>query len=128
LKILLDTCAALWLFRDSSKLPANAKLMIGDETNEIYMSVASTWEVAIKVSLGKLDFKDGVRRFIDTIDKYHFTLCPILPEHLIALQSLPFIHRDPFDRLIISTAQQENMTLISPDKNIRQYNILCVWE
>ena len=128
MKLLLDTHAALWLFNEHEKLSSNARQSILDETNELYISIISVWEVAIKTSLGKLgDFKGGAKALLSSVNNSPIALLPVTPEHVILVETLPFIHRDPFDRLLIAAAISENMSLVTIDENIRKYSVPVLW-
>ena len=128
MKLLIDTHIALWLFNEHEKLSANVKNYLLDETNELNISIVSAWEVAIKSSLGKLgDFKGGVKTFLSAINNHPIELLPVSIQHVILVESLPFIHRDPFDRLLIATAISEHMSIITVDENIQKYDVPVIW-
>jgi len=124
---LLDTHAAIWFLNGDSALSQTAKQAILNPSNRKYLSVASPWELAIKISLRKLDFDGKAADFISLAENNGFTILPIKTAHLTVLETLPMIHRDPFDRLLIATAISERMTFISADKNVAQYNVSLVW-
>ena len=126
--ILLDTHTILWTINDFEKLSPTAKLAIYDEGNTLYISIASAWEVAIKNSLGKLEgFTGGVARFNQQINLMPIVILNIKPRYLQALEHLPFHHRDPFDRMLIATAQCEGLTLLTADSHIGKYDISTLW-
>ena len=127
MKYLLDTHAALWLFEGNEKLPQTAQDIICDLENEIYVSILSAWEVAIKVSLNKLDFDGGSAAFLSAIEANNIDLVGLKGEYVRIVEKLPYIHRDPFDRLIISTALSEDMTIITIDENIQKYAVAWIW-
>ena len=127
MKYLLDTHAALWLFEGSEKLSQTAQDIIFDDENEIYISILSAWEVAVKVSLSKLDFDGGSEAFLSASENNSIDLLGVQGEYIRIVEKLPYIHRDPFDRLIISTALSENMTIITIDENIRKYGVSWIW-
>ena len=128
MKLLIDTHAALWLFNGHENLPTAVREHLLDEANELYISIASAWEIAIKHSLGKLpEFIGGVKRFLLTVREYPIGLIPILPQYVETVEELPYIHRDPFDRIIIATAIREDMSIVTSDKNIHNYDVKCVW-
>jgi PIN domain nuclease of toxin-antitoxin system len=128
MKLLIDTQMALWLFNEHEKLSQTAREYLNDESNELFISVVSSWEVAIKHSLGKLsEFKGGVKRFNYAVSTHPIETIGIMPEHVEKYEELPFYHRDPFDRLIIATAICEDMTILTSDENIRKYNVRCKW-
>ena len=124
---LLDTHTAMWFFNGDIKLSKTANDIIYDFSNQIYMSIASAWEVAIKLSIGKLDIKNNSADFLHDAENNQIIILPIKPAYLTVLETLPFIHRDPFDRLLISTALAEEMTLITDDENIKRYEVSQIW-
>ncbi|MCL2089045.1 MAG: type II toxin-antitoxin system VapC family toxin [Oscillospiraceae bacterium] len=128
MNLLIDTHTALWLFNEHENLSYTAKKYLLDENNKLYISMASAWEVAIKRSVGKfIEFSGGVKLFLSAINKNPINIVMILPEHIEIVERLPYIHRDPFDRLIIATAICENMTIITKDEHIKKYDVSCVW-
>ena len=127
MNVLLDTHAAVWFFMDDDKMPESTKKAICNLDNVIHISIASLWEVAIKLSIGKLVLDNGFDGFLDAIYKNEFTLIEIEPKHIKAVMNLPQIHRDPFDRIIVAQAQTENMAVITADKNIMRYEIKTLW-
>jgi PIN domain nuclease of toxin-antitoxin system len=126
-RYLLDTHAAIWFFNGDNALPETIRRLIEDDSNSVYMSIVSAWELAIKTSLGKMDFKGGARGFVRLAQANDITILPIGTAHLTAFEGLPWIHRDPFDRLLIATAQAERMTLITADENIARYDVPHIW-
>ena len=113
MKLLLDTHTALWLVNEHEKLSSNAKVMLLNEIHTLFVSIASVWEIAIKTSLGKLSgLNGGVGVFVTQINKMPIDMLPITPRHIEIVETLPFIHRDPFDRIIIAAAKAEDMTII----------------
>ena len=127
MKYLLDTHTALWLFEGNEKLPQRIQDIIYNADIDIYVSIVSAWEVAIKVSLGKLDFNGGVATFLSAIEANNINLIGIHDSHVKIVETLPLIHRDPFDRLIIATAISENMTITTIDENIHKYDVPWLW-
>lgn len=128
MKLLIDTHIALWLFNDHENISQTARSCLRDEENELYISIASAWEVAIKHSLGKLpEFKGGVKRFFYAIYNTPIEIVGVLPEYIKKVEELPYIHRDPFDRLIIATALCEGMTIVTADENVYKYDAKCIW-
>jgi PIN domain nuclease of toxin-antitoxin system len=124
---LLDTHAAIWFLMGDDKLSATARCIIGDISKSVYMSVVSAWELAIKISIGKLRFPGNTAGFTRMARDNNIIIVPIETAHLAALEGLPFHHRDPFDRLITATAFAEKMKLITADENIRRYDVPLVW-
>ena len=128
MKILIDTHVALWLFNDYKNLSQTASNYLHDEENELYISIISAWEVAIKHSLGKLPtFSGGVKRFLYAINDNPIQIVGVDSEHVKKLEELPYIHRDPFDRLIIATALCEGMVILTADNNVQKYDVSCLW-
>jgi len=124
---LLDTHIALWFFNGDVRLSKAANEIIYDFFNPIYMSIASAWEVAIKLSIGKLDIINNTADFLRDAENNKIIILPIKPAHLTTLENLPMIHRDPFDRLLIAAALAEQMTLITDDENIKRYEVAKIW-
>ena len=125
---LMDTHTILWFFNgDKASLSDSAKDIIQDQQYIKFVSMASVWEVGIKISIGKLVFPEKTSGFINQIKKNGFELLPIREGHIITLEQLPLTHRDPFDRLLIATAISEQMGLVSCDANIKQYPVTMIW-
>ncbi len=120
MKLLLDTHALLWWFDDYTKLSQDAFRAIENIENEIFVSAATSWEIAIKKSIGKLEAPDN---FEEELTRHDFTALGIDISHTLALIDLPFYHKDPFDRLIIAQAQIKGLTIVTCDKKFKQYNI-----
>jgi PIN domain nuclease of toxin-antitoxin system len=127
MKVLLDTHTVLWFLGDVEKLSDTALRAIVEPKNEKYVSVAAAWELAIKISLDKLRFPGGTANFFNVIEENGFELIPIRRVYVETVESLPFHHRDPFDRLFVATAVSEGMSIITADANIRAYDVSCVW-
>jgi len=123
---LLDTHAAIWFFTGDALLSKTADQIISEGVNRVYLSVTSAWELAIKISIGKLRFPGNSAGFIQAVQDIDITIIPIKPDHFTALEKLPLLHRDPFDRLLIATVISEQMTFISAVKNIAQYDVPLV--
>jgi PIN domain nuclease of toxin-antitoxin system len=126
-RYLLDTHTAIWFFNGDNALSETAKKIILDTSNIKYLSIASAWEIAIKLSIGKLDIDGNTADFIHDVESNGFIFLPIKPSHLSVYESLPLLHRDPFDRLLVATAISEQMTFISADKNVAQYDVPLIW-
>ena len=127
MNILLDTHAAKWFFDDDKRLPQSAIDAIYSPESDIYISMASIWEMAIKLSIGKLQLNGGIVNFVDTINDNGFRLLDIAPEHAIEVVKLPLIHRDPFDRMLIAQAAIEDMVIMTVDTNITKYEVKTIW-
>ena len=122
MRYLLDTHIVLWLAENSPKLPKTAISIILDDANEKYVSIASCWEVSIKLSLGKLNLSGGTSEFFRIIKENGFKLLGITEEYLKVLETMPFHHLDPFDRLLISTALANDLVLLSDDSQLQAYS------
>lgn len=129
MNVLLDTHLILWIFdgEDENQISANAQTILDDLSCNLCVSIASAWEVAIKISIGKLKFPHGVKGFIQVLIENNIHIIGIKPQYLQTVEILPFYHRDPFDRLLIATAQVENMPIISADEYFSLYDISVIW-
>ena len=125
--LLLDTHALIWFLNGDKKLSQKAKNLIEDPNNSKVVSIASIWEIAIKLSLGKFKFKKGFKYFLELVEENGFEILPISFDHTMIVSTLEFLHRDPFDRIIIAQCKIENMILITKDENIKQYKVEITW-
>src|SRR5438874_903124 len=124
MNLLLDTHVLLWFVWDDPLLSATAKQLITDPNNHKYVSVASCWEIAIKIAVGKMKLGEAASTFLPReIAKNNFALLPISIAHATAVESLPMHHRDPFDRLMIVQAMIEKMDIVSNDVAFDAYPI-----
>jgi PIN domain nuclease of toxin-antitoxin system len=122
--LLLDTHAFLWFCQGDPGLSATAKTLIEDPTNRKLLSMASCWEIAIKAGLGKLKLGEPSGTYLPTaLSRTGFELLPISLAHATSVESLPFHHRDPFDRLLIAQARVEAMPIVSADGVIDAYSV-----
>lgn len=121
---LLDTHSFLWFINGDDQLPEKAKNAIMDSEAVKHISIASLWEIAIKVNLGKLNLEMSYVDLRQQIIDNGFEILPITFEHTAALVSLALHHRDPFDRMIIAQALSEQLTVIGKDENFYKYNSL----
>lgn len=127
-RLLLDTHTFLWWINDAPELSQAARRAISDAENDCYLSVASCWEMAIKSSLGKLSLSKPLDRFIlDQITENSFLMLNIELRHAAKVESLPFHHRDPFDRLLIGQAISDKLTLVTADTMFSQYGVQMIW-
>jgi PIN domain nuclease of toxin-antitoxin system len=125
--LLLDTHSLIWFLNGDEKLSEKVKLAIVDPANSKYVSIASIWEIAIKISLDKFRFPKGFKHFLDMIESNGFEILPITFEHALVLSTLEFFHRDPFDRLLIAQCKSDNLVILTRDENIKRYNINSIW-
>jgi PIN domain nuclease of toxin-antitoxin system len=122
---LLDTCVILWAARNPSRLTPRVRDLLLDPKNEVTASVVSAWEIAVKPTLG---ISDPARWFRIAAEKLKASILPVRLEHIALLQTLPLLHRDPFDRILIAQALSANAELVTPDEAIRQYAaVRSVW-
>jgi PIN domain nuclease of toxin-antitoxin system len=127
MKVLLDTHAFLWFVNDDPQLSLAAKTLMESEV-DLLLSVASLWEISIKVGIGKLDLPKLFDVFIpEQLEINEIELLPIELKHLTPLTSLPLHHRDPFDRLLISQSLVEELTILSADKIFDRYAVNRSW-
>lgn len=124
MRLLLDSNAFLWWVTNSRRLSTVAREAIADDTNAILVGIGSLWELAIKRSIGKLDFPHDFRA---VLSDEAFELLSINFEHLRALEALPLYHRDPFDRLLIAQAIAENIAVVTTDSKFAHYDVRLFW-
>lgn len=128
MECLIDTHTLLWIVTDDVQLSKKARRIFLDEQNEIFISITSLWEIAIKVSLKRLNLNQTLNEFyIRHVVGNKIRLLDLKVEHLEVLETLSFHHRDPFDRLIISQAIVEKIPLLSNDKVLSKYPIKRIW-
>ena len=124
---LLDTHVLLWSLHDDQKLSESARQIVLDSTLKKYVSVVSLWEISIKNRVGKLLLARGMSDIYDEIENNGFGIIGINRNCIEIYNTLPLIHRDPFDGMIIATAILDKMTIITADENIQGYNIHWIW-
>ena len=128
MRLLLDTHAFLFWVYAQAELGDTARKLISDRRNEVYFSVASSWEIAIKVGLGKLKLDGALDEVIPAeLLRNGFSLLPIEHAHVLAVSSLPRRHGDPFDRLLISQARSTGLTLVTRDDKLKGYGVPLAW-
>ena len=120
-RFLLDTHTLLWWLNDSPQLGPRCRQMISDDRNQVFVSAATTWEISIKMAIGKLRAPEDMD---SVVEDEGFSKLPISLYHGQLAGSLPAHHRDPFDRMLIAQAQAEGLILITADENISLYNLL----
>ncbi len=123
MKYLIDTHAFLWFNEGSSELSPMARTLIEDPENEIFISIAALWEISIKTALGKLKISGAYDTVIDDVIESEMEVLSINFAHTLIQNKLPFHHKDPFDRIIVSQAIVEDMDLISKDEILDNYLI-----
>ncbi|MDE0684528.1 MAG: type II toxin-antitoxin system VapC family toxin [Candidatus Poribacteria bacterium] len=128
MRYLIDTHTLLWFITEDEELSDRARRLILDSSSEIFLSIASLWEIAIKVNIGKLALdKPFNQLFPDELDSHGIEILNITINSLIQLTTLPFHHRDPFDRLIIAQALDERISVISVDSAFDPYGVSREW-
>jgi len=123
MKLLLDTHIFLWFANAESELSENAQRLIENTDNECFISIASLWEIAIKHSLGKLNLQIPFAQLLELAVENNIQVLGIEFSHITTLLTLPFFHKDPFDRMIISQAVAENLVVITEDAYFPEYAI-----
>ena len=121
MKFLLDTHLLLWAAGEPRKLSKQARTLIENQNNELLFSAASLWEVAIKRGLGRTDFQVDARLLRRGLLDNGYSELPIMSDHVVATESLPLIHKDPFDRILVAQATVEGITLLTIDSLVSQY-------
>jgi PIN domain nuclease of toxin-antitoxin system len=121
MKLLLDTHVLLWAAGEPARLSASARRLINDADNEPLFSVASLWEIAIKRGLGRKDFQVDARLLRRGLLDNGYSELPIMSDHVVAVEDLPAIHKDPFDRLLVAQATVEGITLLTLDLVVARY-------
>ncbi len=125
---LLDTHTTIWFFQDDPRLSPSAKSLIEDPANRKLISIATCWEIAIKVGLGKLNLGEPTRSYLErAISGTNFEMLPISLEHATAVEGLPQHHKDPFDRLLIAQAIVEGIPIVGADQAFDDYPIRRLW-
>lgn len=128
MRLLLDTHAFLWWVADASEFSPRAKAAVARADNECFVSAASCWEMAIKVSIGKLELGGTVERFVPHhLSVNGFQELPVEIRHAARTARLPFHHRDPFDRLLACQALEDDLAIVSADPIFRRYGVKVIW-
>ena len=128
MNVLVDTCTFLWMADDAPELSEQARAVVTKPDNDVYLSAASAWEIAIKHALGKLLLPEPPRQFIPSQRTLlALTPLPIEEADVLALDRLPTLHRDPFDRVLVCQALTHGLVIVSPDPQIQQYPIRTLW-
>ena len=128
MQLLIDTQIFIWFVENDNQLPVSISKELESSKNSIIISIASLWEMAIKISLGKLQLNCSIEKMIDLLYKNGFEILPILPEHIIKLSTLEYYHRDPFDRIIISQGLSEKIPIVTSDETFDAYKVKRIWK
>lgn len=128
MRLLLDTHAFLWWIEGTPAVGRRARAAVSNPDNEILFSIASCWELAIKLSLGKLRLTQKLDRFlVEQLTLNGFSLLDLELRHVVRVADLPFHHRDPFDRLLVAQALEDGLAVVSADRVWRKYGVTLVW-
>ena len=127
MNLLLDTHTFIWFSEGNKSVPKKAKGLIENINNNSFISMASLWEMSIKIGLNKLQLKIPFENLYDVIIENGFIILPISFNHLVIQNKLDYYHRDPFDRLLISQSISENMPLVSKEEVFDKYSIKRIW-
>ncbi len=128
LRILLDTHVWLWMNGAVGRLPADTREVLADGENELFLSAASVWEIAIKVKTGRLAIPQSPERYIPSrMTRNRVSPLSIHQDHALRAAALPEHHRDPFDRMLIAQALAEDLKLMSADRRLRRYDLDLLW-
>ena len=128
MRLLLDTHVLIWAVNDPRQLTRSAANAITAPSNETFVSAASVWEIAIKAKTGRLKLAASPRDFVTQAQaQLSAALLPVLADHALATYALPAVHRDPFDRLLVAQALQENLVLVTHDAHMSKYPATVLW-
>ncbi|TNF45091.1 MAG: type II toxin-antitoxin system VapC family toxin [Bacteroidetes bacterium] len=128
MNLLIDTHAVIWFITEDSKLPLKIKKIIENTENNCFVSIATYWEIAIKHSLGRLNLDSGLENIFRIIEKTGFEILPITTNQILINASLPHYHQDPFDRIIIAQAIQDDLKIVTKDGQFKNYQVSLIWE
>ena len=123
MRILIDTHILIWHLQGDSQLSPERRQLVASPSDQAFISIASLWEIAIKLSKGKLAISKSISDVVAHIERSTSLLFAIATEHLIHVASLPFHHKDPFDRLIIAQSFVENIPILTADSNFSKYGV-----
>lgn len=128
MKLLLDTHVFLWWNEANPKLSRHVHQLLSDPKNDLYLSVASAWEMTLKVQSGKLGLPAATAVYIPArINHYGIEPIPVTLAHVLAASALPTYHRDPFDRMLVAQGQVEGLPIVTHDSQIRKYAVETIW-
>jgi PIN domain nuclease of toxin-antitoxin system len=128
MRLLLDTCAFLWIAADAPELSSRAREIFRNPENEVYLSAISTWEIAVKHGLGRLPLPGAPEAYVPELRQRHeIEPLALNEESTLYLGRLPVLHRDPFDRMLVCQAIVEGMVILTPDELITQYPVRSMW-
>lgn len=129
MRLLLDTCTFIWWLTQPARVPARTLRALNSQDNSVYLSTASAWELSIKVGLKRLKLPMPAPRFVDdAMEKFSLLPLHATIEHGLAAGTLPYHHKDPFDRLLAAQSSTEQLPLVSPDPAFEPYGLQLMWE
>ena len=128
MNLLFDTHALLWFLEGNKNLPRRWRSVRPGDTHECLFSLASYWELGLKMSLGKLRLSLTYERMLEEALGRNFRILPVQPEHCQEAARLPWLHRDPFDRMLVAQARVEDLTILSGDERIAEYEVKHKWD
>jgi PIN domain nuclease of toxin-antitoxin system len=127
-RLLLDTVTFLWLVAEPEQLSLRAREAIVAPGNDVFLSAVSTWEIAVKHALRRLPLPEAVDKFVpEQRERHGVESLPLEEEATLHLPRLPTLHRDPFDRMLICQAIAHGLTVVTPDRDVRQYPVRTLW-
>jgi len=127
INFIADTHALLWMMFEPKKLSQKSREILADKNLHKFISITSLWEIAIKNRIGKLPLPMGIKGIISNLDRLGIGRIGVDQRHIEMFNSLPLLHRDPFDGIIIATALSESMTIITGDENIQKHDVSWIW-
>lgn len=128
MRLLVDTHVMLWWLGDDPRLSPSARRIVGDGRNDLLWSIASSWEIAVKLGIGKLEIDRPLPRlFADLVTDQGVIVLPIGPDHCARLVDLPPHHRDPFDRMLVVQAIHERVPILTADPKLAVYDVEVIW-
>lgn len=128
MKVLLDSHAALWVATGDERLPEAVRDLIADTRTRVVLSVATMWELTLKVGVGKLRLPDSPEVYFEgLVHEFGYDVLPVHQRHVAALAELPAIHPDPFDRMLVCQALVEDLELVSGDESLTRYPVRTIW-
>ena len=127
MKVLIDTSTYIWYINGSERLSKKAFEVIDNKQNQIFISIASIWELSIKVKLGKLTLISDFNSIEEDLHNYNISVLPVTIKDILQNYKLPFVHRDPFDRIIISTAIVMDLPILACDEFFDSYSVKRIW-
>ena len=128
MRLLVDTHAMLWWLRDDSRLSRRARAILEDGGNELVWSLASSWEIAVKIRAGKLELDRPLERlYAELVTEQGVDLLPVSHDHCARVADLPLHHRDPFDRMLVVQAQHARIPLLTADPKLGAYEVQLLW-